>query len=125
MALFSGLSDHISVFIVSEVNPRLDVRDQTTHLAAQMIWFFTHGLAQRMKESPDPAGENFTRFIIELTGTDHKITFLKSNRTDRWWFLTPLPDKITGKQEWVACSYEDYLLAGKQEIPERWLNLLK
>jgi len=125
MAHFSGLSDHISVFIVSEVNPRLDVRDQTTHLAAQMIWFFTNGLAQRMKETPDPAGENFTQFVIDLTGTGHKITFLKSNRTDRWWFLTPLPDKITGKQEWVACSYEDYLLAGKREIPERWLDMLK
>jgi arginase family enzyme len=125
MALFSGLSDHVSVFLVSEVNPRLDMSGQTAHLAAQMIWFFSHGLAQRVQETPDPANEEFTQFIINLTGTDHKITFLKSTRTDRWWFLSPLPDKHTGKQEWVACSYRDYLMAGKQEIPERWLDLLK
>ncbi len=125
LALFSGLSDHISVFIVTEVNPRLDVRDQTTHLAAQMIWFFASGLAQRVRETPDPDHENFTQYNIDPEETGHQIAFLKSNRTNRWWFLTPLPDKVTGRQEWVACSYEDYLMAGQREIPERWLDFLK
>ncbi len=125
LALFSGLSDHVSAFIVTEVNPRLDVRDQTTHLAAQMIWFFTNGLAQRVQETPDPADENFTQYTIDPEETGHTITFLKSNRTDRWWLLSPLPDKITGEKEWIACSHEDYLRAGQREIPERWMDLLR
>ncbi len=125
LALFSGLSDHISVFIVTEVNPRLDVRDQTTHLAAQMIWFFASGLAQRSREIPDPDNENFTQYTIDLEEAGSRITFLKSNRTNRWWFLSPVPDKITGRQEWVACSSQDYHLAGQREIPERWLDFLK
>ncbi len=125
LSLFSGLSDQIAVYIVSEANPRLDSRDQTAHLAAQMVWFFTSGLAQRRKETPDPADETFTQYMIDLAGTGQKITFLKSNLTERWWFLNPGSEKNNETTEWIACSYQDYLMAGKREIPERWLNLLK
>ena len=125
MALFSGLSDHVSAFIVTEVNPRLDDREQTSHLAGQMIWFFSSGLAQRIQEIPDPGNENFTQYSIDPEETGHSITFLKSNRTDRWWMQSPLPDKLTGQKEWVACSYQDYVVAGKRKIPERWLDLLR
>jgi hypothetical protein len=36
-----------------------------------------------------------------------------------------VPEKKERQQEWVACSYQDYLMAGKREIPERWLDLLR
>ena len=107
MALFSGLSDHVSAFFITEANPRLDERDQTTHLAAQMIWFFSHGLAQRSREIPDPADENFTQFIIDLTESGHEITFLKSNRTDRWWFLSPVPEKKKDNAKEIREAIED------------------
>ncbi len=119
MALFSGLSDHVSVFLVTEVNPLLDNRDQTSHLAAQILWYFADAFSQRIIEKPSSTDENFTQYIVNLSDTDYKLTFLKSNQTDRWWIKTP-----EEKEEWVACSYEDYQMAGNQEIPERWLHLL-
>ncbi len=121
MARFSGLSDQVSVFLVTEVNPLLDNRDQTAHLAAQVIWYFADAFSQRVIETPDPENENFTQYIVSLADSPYKLTFLKSNRTDRWWIKTP--DEQNTK--WKACSYEDYQMAGRQEIPERWLDFFK
>ncbi len=125
MSLYAGLSNHVGVYLLTETNPRLDQRDQTSHLAAQMIWFFLSGLARRTREIPNTDDENFVQFILDLPDTDEKIIFLKSNLTDRWWFLSPLPDKHTGKKEWIPCSYHDYQRAAHQEIPERWFSLLQ
>ncbi len=121
MARFSGLSDHISVFLITEVNPLLDNRDQTSHLAAQIIWYFADAFAQRIVETPDPADEKFTQYIVSLSDSDFKLTFLKSSQTDRWWIKTPDEENT----RWKACSYQDYQMAGAQEIPERWLDFFK
>ncbi len=125
LALYSGLSDRVTSFLVTEVNPRLDPRDQTAHLAAQMTWFFLSGLSRRTREQPDPSSEHFIQFILDLPATEEKITFLKSHLTNRWWFLSPVPDKVTGKKEWIPCSYRDYQMASHREIPERWFSLVQ
>jgi len=121
MARFSGLSDHISVFLITEVNPLLDNRNQTSHLAAQIIWYFADAFSQKTIETPNPADEKFTQYIVSLADSEFKLTFLKSNQTDRWWIKTPYEQRT----QWKACSYQDYQMAGKQEIPERWLDFFK
>ena len=121
MALFSGLSDHVSAFLLTEVNPLLDNRDQTSHLAAQIIWYFVDAFSQRILEVPSGEDENFTQYIISLADTDYKLTFLKSNQTNRWWIKSPDDKEVN----WIACSYLDYQMASNQEIPERWLNFFK
>lgn len=125
LARFSGLSDHVSVFLITEVNPLLDNREQTSHLAAQTIWYFINGLSQRTIESPSSRAESFTQYIVNLNNTEYKLTFLKSNQTDRWWFKSPVKEKPSGETTWIACSYEDYQMASNQEIPERWLDFFK
>jgi len=47
-----------------------------------------------------------------------QTVFLQSKRTGRWWMQ--LHDG-----EFVACSHKDYLYAGKNEIPERWMRAVE
>ena len=47
-----------------------------------------------------------------------ETTFLQSKKTNRWWMQ--LPD-----QKYIACSYQDYLQASSNEVPERWLRALE
>jgi len=125
LSRFSGLSDHVSVFLLTEVNPLLDSRDQTAHLAAQMVWYFSDGLSQRKIENPSNQTEHYTQYIVNLINTDYKLTFVKSEQTDRWWFKTPEDKHTSDEDAWIACSYEDYQMASNQEIPERWLDFFK
>ncbi len=125
LARFSGLSDNVSVFLITEVNPLLDNREQTSHLAAQTIWYFIDALSQRTIENPSPQAESFTQYIVNLNDTEYKLTFLKSNQTDRWWFKSPGGKKSSEETTWIACSYKDYQMASNQEIPERWLDFFK
>ena len=56
---------------------------------------------------------SFNQFHIAFG--DIETTFLQSKRTGRWWMQ--LPD-----QQFIACSYNDYILASSNEVPERWLR---
>jgi formiminoglutamase len=50
--------------------------------------------------------------------------FYKNAFTDRWWMEVPYPNeksKHKGKFM-VPCSYADYELALKDEIPDRWMK---
>jgi len=41
---YAGMSDKLSSFGIYEINPLFDNHDQTSHLAAQMIWYFDQRL---------------------------------------------------------------------------------
>ena len=42
---YAGMSDKLSSVGIYELNPSLDNRGQTAHLAAQMIWYFLEGFS--------------------------------------------------------------------------------
>ncbi len=119
LSRYCGLSDQLSVFFISEVNPEHDVNALTAHLAAEIIWYFIDGFMQRRSEKPDTS-ENFTKFIVAIDSIIQDLVFYKSEQSNRWWIEIPrLPGK-KGKPFLISCSYEDYLMAGRQEIPDRW-----
>jgi len=119
LAKYCGLSDHLSVFFIGEVYPEYDHENQTSQLVAEIIWYFIDGFSQRKVEHPDDS-EHFTKFIVTMDSIDQDLIFFKSEHTDRWWIeIPPLPNK-KGKKRLIACSHEDYIQAGKKEIPDRW-----
>ncbi len=122
IARYAGLSDRLSAFIVSEINPKYDNNNQTAHLGAQIIWYFIEAYSQRLIEKPgDP--ETFTKYIVSLDSIEQELIFYKSEHTDRWWIEVPYlkkPGKTGKATSLISCSYQDYLNAGKQEIPDRW-----
>jgi arginase family enzyme len=122
LSRFAGISDNMKVFGLFDINPDLDIRHQTSGLAAQILWFFLEGFSQKQYETPALSNSNSGRFIryhVRVTGLEDDLIFIKSNLTDRWWMELPAGDD---RNSYIACSHEDYLKANRNEVPERWIQ---
>ncbi|MFN8240060.1 MAG: arginase family protein [Bacteroidales bacterium] len=122
LSRYAGISDNLKIFGIFEVNPSFDNRDQTSALAAQILWFFLEGFSQKQFEVPlldDPMSGRFIRYHVRITDLDDDLIFVKSTLTERWWLELQADDKTT---EYVACSHEDYQQANRNEVPDRWVR---
>ena len=118
---YAGISDKVSSFGIYEYNPVFDHDGQTAHLIAQMMWYFVEGVSFRSDDYPYCTKENYFKYIVPVE--DEELYFYKSNKTDRWWLDVPFPDGANAefiRHALIPCSYEDYLKAADQEIPDRW-----
>jgi formiminoglutamase len=118
LSRFAGLSDLVSCFGIYEINGEYDHHNQTSHLAAQAIWYFIEGFSQRKKEKPTQSHADFKVFMVNHNDMEHALTFYKSLVTGRWWM--EIPEMKTGGQLLVACSQEEYQQACNHDIPEMW-----
>jgi len=122
LARYAGISDKLKIFGLFDVNPEYDIRNQTTGLAAQILWFFLEGFSQKQYETPVLNISNSGRFIkyhVRITDLEDDLIFVKSNLTDRWWIELPAEKD---QNLYVACSHEDYLKANRNEVPARWVH---
>jgi hypothetical protein len=85
----------------------------TAKQISHMLWYLIDGRSRGQREAKLEEKESFNEFTIAFA--EIETVFLQSKRTGRWWMQ--LPD-----QQFIACSYKDYLLASTNEIPERWLR---
>jgi arginase family enzyme len=121
LARYAGISDNLKVFGLFDVNPDLDVRNQTASLAAQIIWFFLDGFSQKQYETPylsNTGSGRFIRYHVRITDLNEDLIFVKSNLTERWWMELKSDD---AGPLYIACSHDDYLKANRNEVPERWV----
>ncbi len=118
IAKYAGLSDRLSSMGVFDLSSTGVVNSATAHLAAQIMWYFIDGLSGRNKEYPFDKRKNCKKFIINLSHSDNELIFYKSTISERWWM--EIPSSRLRKKLIAACSYEDYLQACNQEVPERW-----
>jgi formiminoglutamase len=124
LARYAGISDKLKIFGLFDVNPEFDIRNQTTGLAAQILWFFLEGFSQKQYETPVLNISNSGRFIkyhVRVTDLEDDLIFVKSNLTDRWWIELPAEKENL----YVACSHEDYLKANRNEVPDRWVRAVE
>jgi len=110
---YAGMSNLLSSFGIYGYEPKKDRYRMTARLISQMIWYFIDGYLIRKSEAQLTDHEEFVEFHVTFTSND--TIFLKSKRTNRWWMKLP-------NNMFVPCSYNDYLLASANEIPERWLR---
>ncbi len=123
MSRYAGASDKIKSIGFFEVHPNKDINDQTSHLAAQSIWYFIDGFSIRTHE--DPQTGNSKKYIVKANHPSENMTFYKSSLTDRWWIELPIVDSLSGRNHILACSYEDYTRACNSEIPDRWWRRMR
>lgn len=117
LARYSGISDKVSLFGIFNHNST----QQESMLIAQIIWYFIEGVHYRSNEYPFGSKENYLKYIVPLE--DEELIFYKSNKTDRWWIEIPFISNANNKLKkstLLPCSYEEYLAACNQEVPERW-----
>ncbi len=110
---YAGMSPEMTSVGLYGYDMRKDYKQMTAKQAAQMLWYFIDGYLIRGKEARLSDEEEFVKFHVRFTGND--TLFLKSKHTNRWWMQLP-------NESFVPCSYNDYLTAANNEIPERWLR---
>lgn len=117
---YAGISDKVTSFGIYEYNPRYDSNYQTAHLISQMIWYFIEGVNYRAKDYPYSTKESYQKFIV-LADDDDPINFYKSDKSGRWWMeINILTNNKYKRHTLIPCTYQDYLEATEQKIPERW-----
>jgi arginase family enzyme len=126
---YAGLSDKITSIGFYEINPEMDNNDQTSHLAAQMIWYFIEGFYNRKHDFPYKEKKSYKKYYVSIKDNTHEIIFYKSKKSDRWWMEVPCPSsELKAKYErhyLVPCSYSDYQKALEDDVPERWWQVYK
>ncbi len=125
ISFYSGISETMSVFGLFEINPEFDYRDTTSKLGAQLLWYFVDGFYSRKGDHPSLHKE-FLRYRCALNDRHPDILFFKSKRTDRWWMEIPnLSVPTSQKNVVIPCAYNDYQMATKGDMPDRFFNAIQ
>ncbi|SDZ95441.1 Arginase family enzyme [Flavobacterium gillisiae] len=117
LSRYAGISDKVSIFGIFNHNNSA----QESVLIAQIIWYFIEGYHYRSNEYPFGSRENYIKYIVPLE--EEVLIFHKSDKTDRWWIEIPFISNGNNKLKrntLLPCSYDEYLGACNQELPERW-----
>jgi len=121
---YAGISDKVSSFGIYEYNSKLDSKKQTAQLISQMIWYFIEGVNYRANDYPFGLKDNYQKYIVPIE--NEVLNFHKSNKSGRWWMEISLNESNKFKRHsLIPCTYQDYISASNQEIPDRWYKTLK
>ncbi|HTQ27311.1 MAG TPA: formimidoylglutamase [Puia sp.] len=110
---FAGLSPNVNTIGIYGYVPERDREDLTAKQIGHMLWYLLDGRSKGKREATLQERDAFNEYHTAFAEVE--TTFLQSKKTNRWWMQ--MPDK-----KYIACSYNDYLLASSNEIPERWLR---
>jgi len=122
---YAGMSDKLSSFGIYGYSAIHDNEDQTAKVIAQMIWYFIDGFSNRKFDFP-ATNEGLVEYIVEIDQLEEQLTFWKSNKSGRWWIQVPVKTKEQhDRHHLIPCSYTDYKMACKEELPERLINAFK
>ena len=117
LARYAGISDKVSLIgLFNQYNTK-----QESPLIAQIIWYFIEGINYRSNEYPFGSKESYSKYIVPLE--TEELLFYKSDKTDRWWIEIPFflgENNKLKKNTLLPCSYDEYLGACNNELPERW-----
>ena len=113
LSRYAGLSPQLSSIGIYGYNPRQDIKNLTALQIAQMLWYFIDGKSRSNHEAELSERQNFNEYHTAFAEVD--TIFIQSKKTGRWWMQLP-------NKKFIACSYNDYLFASNNEIPERWLR---
>jgi arginase family enzyme len=117
LARYAGISDKVSVFGIFNHGSSY----QEAPLIAQIAWYFIEGFHYRSNEYPFGSRESYIKYIVPIE--EEILVFYKSDKTDRWWIEIPFISNVNNKLKrntLLPCSYDEYLGACNQELPERW-----
>lgn len=110
---YAGMSKQCSSVGIYGFIPGQDQHNLTAKQISHMLWYLMDGINRSKQEADLENRNDFDEFTIAFG--EIKTVFLRSKRTGRWWM-----ELHSGK--FAACSYNDYLTAARNEIPERWMR---
>ena len=92
---------------------RQDRDELTAKQISHMLWYAIDGIHRKKREAALIEKEAFNEYLMIFS--EIETSFLQSKRTGRWWMQLP-------SKQFIPCSYKDYQVAAKGEIPERWFR---
>ena len=110
---YAGMSANTDTIGIYGYDPQHDVNEMTAKQISHMLWYAIDGHYRKRNEANLSDKDSFNEF--QMIFSEVETVFLQSKKTGRWWMQ--MPDK-----SFVPCSYKDYLLAGSDEIPNRWFR---
>jgi len=122
---YAGQNEKLSSIGFYEYNPDYDdAHKKTAAVVATMIWYFIEGFYHR-KHERDFKSNDFLKYAVSMPSDPEVITFYKSKFTEKWWMeVIPQSGQRYMRASVVPCSYADYQLAAKGEVPERYISAL-
>ncbi len=125
LSRYAGISDKLKMLGIFGFHAENDRNHLTAQGIAQMIWYFLDGFFQRKGDFP-ASTNNLTEYIVQLKQLDFQLTFWKSSSTGRWWMQVPVKTRRNQQRHrMVPCSFSDYQMACKDELPERLFQALR
>lgn len=122
IARYAGISNKVSFFGVFEIN-NFENAPSASMLIAQIIWYFIEGVNFRIDDGEFVSDSDFKSYKVPVQ--NDVLLFKKSLKTQRWWIELPFIPEGNNKLKrhtLLPCTYQDYVSACNQEIPERWLK---
>ncbi len=123
---YAGMNEKLSSAGFFEYNPNYDdIHKKTASVIATMIWYFIEGFYHRKQESNFKSND-FLKYVVAMPVEPETISFYKSKLTEKWWMEVSIARKGAKytRNSIVPCSYADYQMATKGELPERYINAL-
>lgn len=119
IARYAGISNTVQSFSIFEASKT--VCKSGAMLIAQVLWYFIEGVNFRQKDDNFNDEKCFTTYKVPVQ--DEILTFKKSTKTGRWWIELPIFSNVNNKLKnhtLLPCTYDEYVNATEQKIPERW-----
>jgi len=116
LARYAGMSATVNSFGIYGYQPAKDNDGLTAKQVAQMTWYFIDGRQRGRREANFSDRNAFYEYNIAFA--ELETVFLQSKKTDRWWMQLP-------NEQFIPCSYKDYIQATNNDLPERWLRAME
>ncbi len=116
LAKLAGTSDRNSGFGIFELNPIKDINEVSAHLAAQIVWHYIQGVANRIGDYPLRSLADYQKYIVFDPPTKTEINFYENHSNGRWWLEIPMK---SGKTIY-SCNRGDYETFLNREVPKIW-----
>ena len=110
---FAGMSNKVNSLGIYGYLPQQDEKELSAKQIAQMLWYFIDGKSRSKQEAAIEDRDHFNEYHTSFTEVES--IFLQSKKTNRWWMQLP-------NKKFIPCSYNDYVQASQNKIPERWLR---
>ncbi len=119
---YAGISNKVQSFSIFELGELIGSKSGAT-LIAQILWYFVEGVNFRVLDDDFDDEKCFITYKVPIE--NEILIFKKSCKTGRWWVELPFISNIDNKLKrhtLLPCTYNEYVGATNQEVPERWLK---
>ncbi len=120
---FAGTNEKLSSIGIFGYDPyQDDMHNKTAKVIAVMVWYFIEGFYSR-KDSLSFQSSDYIKYRVSLDSKPNELVFYKSRKSGKWWMEIPKQEGNSySRMSTIPCSYSDYEMAQRGEIPERWIN---